>query len=191
MPNQAEANLSALIESTEDLIWSVDLDYRLITFNRALRQHIETIFGVQPAVGMRPKDFVPPERAGLLPPFYERVLAEGSFRVEFPLADGRILELAFNPIIVDGETTGVSVFGKDITERKLSKTQLCESADALKEAQIIGGLGSYVLDLPTGVWTSSEVLDGIFGIDKEYDPTVAGWTALVHPEERALMAAYF
>ena len=54
MPHQAEANLSALIESTEDLIWSVDLEYRLITFNRALQRHIQSIFGVRPAVGMLP-----------------------------------------------------------------------------------------------------------------------------------------
>jgi len=43
MPNQAEANLSALIESTEDLIWSVDLDYRLITFNRHCSAHPEHV----------------------------------------------------------------------------------------------------------------------------------------------------
>jgi hypothetical protein len=42
MPIQAEANLSALIESTEDLIWSVDLDDCLVTFNSALKQHISS-----------------------------------------------------------------------------------------------------------------------------------------------------
>ena len=41
MRTQAEANLDALIESTEDSIWSVDLDYRLILFNRAMQQSIE------------------------------------------------------------------------------------------------------------------------------------------------------
>ena len=38
---EAEASLSALIESTDDLIWSVDLDYRLIAFNRAFWEHFE------------------------------------------------------------------------------------------------------------------------------------------------------
>jgi PAS domain S-box-containing protein len=51
-------------------------------------------------------------------------------------------------------------------------------------------LGSYVLDIGNGVWTGSDVLDKIFGIDKEYERTVAGWTALLHPDDRALISAY-
>jgi hypothetical protein len=39
-PHRAEANLGALIESTEDLIWSVDLNYGLLTFNRAWQDDI-------------------------------------------------------------------------------------------------------------------------------------------------------
>jgi PAS domain-containing protein len=49
MRNQAEANLSALIASTEDLLWSVDRDFRLITFNRAFQKTFETSFGITPS----------------------------------------------------------------------------------------------------------------------------------------------
>ena len=42
MRNHAEANLAALIESTDDLIWSVDLDYRLLAFNSAIKQQINS-----------------------------------------------------------------------------------------------------------------------------------------------------
>ncbi len=320
MQVQAEANLSALIESTEDLIWSVDHDDRLVTFNRALKTHMETTFGgMQPAVGMLPREMVPPERANLLPPLYERVRVEGAIRVEFPLADGRTLDLALNPILLDGKVIGVSVFGKEITGRKAAETALREAekkyrdifdgalegmfqtspsgqpltvnaalakmlgyespadylslvqnvahdvwvnpreralclrelykhgtvlgfecqlkrkdgtsiraslnarnvcgADlellyhegfilditkrrqaeqaqreglqALRETEIIGALGSYVLDITAGVWTSSEALDEFFGISKEYKRDVAGWAALVHPDDRAMMTSYF
>ncbi len=435
MPKQVEANLSALIESTEDLIWSVDLENRLIQFNRAFQQAFLTTFGIRVVPGMSREGLLPPERAAIFPPLYERALRDGSFRVEYTLLDGRTLELAFNPIVVDGKATGISVFGKDITERKATEesrrfladvvesceeaiitnapsgeiltwnhgaeviygytageavgkpfsmiiaperraradlvirqllaggpllqddglalrkdgnkvhvtvttwpirnsagevTAICtivrdvsvrheaeknrallasvvesssdaihavnldgtvvgwnrgaealfgyaneeiigkniavlapdgrgqevpsfmaviaqggligpfdtflrskdgrdidlslsispirnsdgeivgasaiardisqrkraeaalrESLDSLKEAHVIGALGSYVLDIGTGVWTSSDVLDEIFGIDKEYKRTVAGWTALIHPDDRAMMAAYF
>jgi len=127
MQVQAEANLSALIESTEDLIWSVDLDDRLVTFNGALQRHMEATFGIKPVVGMLPKELVPPERANLLPPLYERVRTEGAIRVEFSLADGRILDLALSPIFVDGAVSGVSVFGKDVTERKAAESALREA----------------------------------------------------------------
>jgi diguanylate cyclase (GGDEF)-like protein/PAS domain S-box-containing protein len=316
--DQAEANLSALIESTEDLIWSVDLEYRLIAFNRALRENIKETFGVRLEPGMRLHELLPPDRSALWPPFFEHVLHQGPFRVEYALIRHRILELAFNPIVVDGETTGISVFGKDITERKAAESalkeaetryraifdgamegmfqasvdgkpltanlalakmlgydspneilstvsdlaqdqwadpndrkdylrrleergavrgfecrlrrkdktiiwaalnarkvsgadgrmlylegfiediterkqaeiRLRESEESLRESQRIAGIGSYVLDIRTGVWSSSEVLDEIFGIGPAYERTVEGWTALIHPDDRVMMAAY-
>ncbi len=120
MSRQAEANLSALIESTEDLLGSVDLDFRLRTFNGAFRRHVAGQFGARPNVGMRPKDFLPPDGAALWASFFQRALAEG-FRVEYLLREGGTLELAFHPIVVDGKTTGISVFGKDITDRKAAE----------------------------------------------------------------------
>jgi len=125
---EAEANLSALIESTEDIIWSVDLNYRLVTFNRALHAAFERSFGVAAAVGMGPDDLLPPERAALFPPLYKRALSEGPFRADYVLLDGRTLELSFNPIRHEGRAVGISVFGKDITERK-------SAANSLRDAE--------------------------------------------------------
>ena len=126
-PNHAEASLSACIESTDDIVWSVDLRYRLVSFNRALYKAFERSFGVRPAGGMGPEDLLPPARAALWPPLYERLLSEGPFRSEYTLRDGRILEMAFHPIVYDGRTTGISVFGKDITERKTAENKLLEA----------------------------------------------------------------
>ena len=126
---QAEANLRALIESTGDPIWSVDLNYGLLTFNQALYDEIEQNFGVRAAVGMRPEDLLPPERAALWPPLFQSALSEGPFQAEYSLIDGRTLEVAFNRIVQDGETAGISVFGKDITERKTAEAALRESEE--------------------------------------------------------------
>ena len=122
--SQATANLSALIESTSDFIWSVDRNYRLITFNGELKRAFEASFGITPVEGMLPQDLLPPERAALSPPMYERALADGPFRAEYKTLDGRTVEMAFNPIVVRGEKTGISVFGKDITELKKSMANL-------------------------------------------------------------------
>ena len=120
MSRQAEANLSALIESTEDLLGSVDLDFRLRTFNGAFRRHVERQFGVSSGAGHAAKDMLTADGAALWASFFQRALAEG-FRVEYLLREGGTLELAFNPIVVDGKTTGISVFGKDITDRKAAE----------------------------------------------------------------------
>jgi diguanylate cyclase (GGDEF)-like protein/PAS domain S-box-containing protein len=79
----------------------------------------------------------------------------------------------------------------DVTERKRAEEALRASEETLRESQSIAGLGSYVLDIRTGVWSSTEVLDAIFGIGKDYDRTVTGWTGLIHPEDQAMMATYF
>jgi diguanylate cyclase (GGDEF)-like protein/PAS domain S-box-containing protein len=191
MPHQAEANLAALIESTDDSIWSVDLDCRLITFNRAGQRDIETRFGTHLAIGMRPDQFLPPELAAKWIQLYERALREGPFRAEHDLINGKVLEISLNPIVADGQTIGISIFGKDITSHKRAEEALRESLDAFRDAQRAGAVGFYVLDVPASVWTSSDEMDAIFGIDKDYEHTLEGWTALIHPDDRVMINAYF
>ena len=116
MGNRAEANLSALIESTQDLLGSVDLEYRMLTFNRPFQNYIESTFGVRPELGMRPQDMISSERAKAWPAMFQRALDEGAYKMEYTLLEGRTVELSFNPIMEDGKATGISVFGKDITE---------------------------------------------------------------------------
>jgi len=66
-----------------------------------------------------------------------------------------------------------------------------QNEELLVEAQKIAHLGYYRLDVPTGSWTSSKILDDVFGIGDEYRKDVEGWSLLVHPEERQSMVEYF
>ncbi len=132
-PAFAAAHLEALIESTQDLIWSVDLNYRLVTFNKALSDAFARGFGVKIAAGMTPRDLLPPEKAAAFPPLYEKALCEGPCSAEYRLEDGRYLEMAFNPIIQDGLKVGVSVFGKDVTEQKSARETLLRVTQQYRE----------------------------------------------------------
>lgn len=127
MSIEAEASLSALIESSEDPIWSVDLEYRLRTFNRALERNSEQNLGVRAKVGMSPADFPAAADGPAWIRLYDRALSDGPFRTEFIISTGQILALSFNPIVVDGKPQGVSVFGKDVTEQKRAERSLLEA----------------------------------------------------------------
>ncbi len=85
----------------------------------------------------------------------------------------------------------VIVHTEDITERKLAEKELKQSERFLKETQQIAQIGSYSLDLKTSVWSSSEILDTIFGIDKDYNRNVEGWVNIIHPEWQQMMNNYF
>jgi len=76
-------------------------------------------------------------------------------------------------------------------KRKKAEETLKESEQFLKETQEIAKLGSYSLDVTTGKWSSSEILDSIFGIDDNYEKTVEGWLAIIHPDWQKLMNDYF
>jgi PAS domain S-box-containing protein len=121
MREYAAESLSALIESTEDLIWSVDLDHRLTNFNSTFQEHFTKNFGFPAVVGLCPQELPQPADAAHWPPLYAQALSGGKYRTEFRLADGRLLELTFNAIVVDGERTGVSIFGKDVTEQRAAE----------------------------------------------------------------------
>ena len=79
----------------------------------------------------------------------------------------------------------------DITQRKQAEAALLEIAGQLKESQRISALGTYVLDIASGKWSSSDLLDAILGIGPDYDRSVTGWEDLIHPDDRALMADHF
>lgn len=61
----------------------------------------------------------------------------------------------------------------------------------LKEAQKVAGIGVYACDLESDIWTSSEMLDELFGIDDSYPKNFNGWLNIIHPSQREEMESYF
>ena len=190
--DQAEANFATLIESTDDFIWAVDLSYRLIVFNKALRQNIWITLGVRLEAGMRLHELLPPERAALWPQFFERAMHEGPFQVEDRLILPRILELAFNHIVIDGKTVGISVFGKDITERKAAEEAYRE-ADRKYRDIFDKAIEGFYQTTPQGKYlTANPALAVMLGFNSADDLVSAIKDAShdmwVDPDERARFA---
>lgn len=121
MPVKSKASFGSLIDSTDDLIWSVDLKHRLTAFNTAFLRFAFAMYGTEIGVESSLEELAPAEMASTFIPFYDRAKVQGPFHVAHSLPDRQILEMAFNPILSEDKITGVSVFAKDITWRRAAE----------------------------------------------------------------------
>jgi PAS domain S-box-containing protein len=100
------------------------------------------------------------------------------------------VEITTNTFSYRGRRTELATI-RDISARQQVLELLQESAEQLLEAQRLAALGSYDFDAATGTWTSSKVLDELFGItDPDFKRDVAGWLRILHPEDRAELQRY-
>lgn len=79
------------------------------------------------------------------------------------------------------------------SERKRKKllNELLDNNFFLEESQSIARLGTYALDITTGFWTSSKIIDEIFGIGSDFERNFHKWVEIIHPDDRERMQNYF
>ena len=127
---------AVIVDSTSDLIWSVDHErFGLLTFNRALRDYFLDARRLTIQIGYRPEDLLPADHVQRWHDMYQRALREGSYTMDYVVhTQTRRLELSFNLLRREGTVFGISVFGKDITERKLAQEKL-QATEASAQAR--------------------------------------------------------
>jgi PAS domain S-box-containing protein len=132
---ESQVQLLALFDSTDDMIWSVDPEtFGLVTFNRGLAEYFFNWKRLEIKPGMPPEDLLPPEYVLQWRDFYTRALREGSYVTEYTAAAGtKTLLLSINALRREGNVFGISVFGKEITERKRAEEELRQHREQLEE----------------------------------------------------------
>ncbi|MEN9316770.1 MAG: hypothetical protein RIS35_3163 [Pseudomonadota bacterium] len=131
---RSRAHLSAIMDSTSDLIWSVDPEhFTLLEFNAGLRDWFVSR-GRQPARGMRPEELLDPQVGGQWRRFYERALRDGEFVVsDYATDDDLIVQLHFRVIRDHGAVVGIAVFGRNITAERRAFSELVGHRERLSE----------------------------------------------------------
>ncbi|QEC41323.1 PAS domain S-box protein [Pseudobacter ginsenosidimutans] len=122
IPDQ-EANLLALVEHIDGLVWSVDRNMQYIILNSALRKKIKDLIGVDASPGDKMLDLLAlldPTKKGEWEKIYEHALKGKSQRLlqKFILKDKpAFFDISINPIRNGNEITGLSCFALDVTEK--------------------------------------------------------------------------
>jgi two-component sensor histidine kinase/PAS domain-containing protein len=126
----SQTMLAAIIDSTSDMIWSVDsATFGLLAFNQGFKDHFLRKDGIAIAGGMRPEDLYPSKaEIDFWRELYERARAGGAYSIEHSaFAGSNIHHLNINRLEREGKLFGLSVFAKDITERKESENKIRRS----------------------------------------------------------------
>ena len=118
-----QSQLTTIINTTSDVIFSLDKDYNVVQYNNVLKEIAERRAGKEIKSGMNFFDFLPPEKHKELKQTYDSALGgknvvavETWFHPKTKLM--RVYEANYNPIIIDNKITGISIFSRDVTEQK-------------------------------------------------------------------------
>lgn len=134
-----QSQLSAIINNTTDIVVSIDRSYHIVQFNKMLSEMVKKRSGNELKEGTYILDIIDPEQHNNLLGIYKQVFSEGKHVVAtevFTVPGNRKLyfETNYNPIKQDGETVGIAIFSRDISEKINSETELRE---ALKEKEVL------------------------------------------------------
>lgn len=191
-------NTEALINSTHDLIWSIDAEMQIITANQAYNSMLKELFNTDVKKGepVLLEEKLPTEIVETWRKLYQRALAGETFiyenYIEHPVEAWA--EITFNPIVEGEAIIGVACYSRDVTERKKAEEAMQQSQQMMAEAEAIAHFGSWEMDLKNQVniqenrlmW-SDEVFR-IFGYEPgELAVTNANFFEAVHPEDRELV----
>ncbi len=192
----SEARFRSLTALSSDWYWEQDAEYRFTDFQGGDESQREQM----------KRDFLGKTRwdcAGFLVPddawAQHKALLEAreafrDFEYEYVSVDRGSVFTAISgaPFYdADGNFAGYRGVGKDITRRKQTEVALVRSERLLRLSSQAAQIGSYAIDLTTGQWESSPLLDDILGLDEKFTRDLAGWQNLLYPEDRPRVAYDF
>ena len=173
---ESKALLASIIDSTQDLIWSIDSDeFRLLTYNKGLDDFFRRE-GIQIQKGMLLREILPDKLADKLARLYTQTLKEGSLATKYHTTIGDLtLWMNLNVLYRQNKPYAISVFARDITELVRTEEALiqaknkAEEGDKLKTA-FINNISHEVRTPLNGILGFAELIlqTGILEEDKKY-----------------------
>jgi len=183
-------NKVEVVENRDDVVWTMDVNYRLTSFNQSFEQKLK-----KEHLGIAEKgmDLRSIYKNGV---FFsscengcERALNETATKLNHILeenGDSLVHEFSFQPYMDgSGNVIGCCIWQKDITEEVNNNQKIKEGETKYREAQKLANVGHWNWDMLKNEITWSDQLYRIFGqIPGEFKANFESLMAIIHPEDR-------
>lgn len=141
---EQDAKIRSIFDNAANmLIWTIDRNYNLVSFNHNFTQILKIYFGIEPKIGMTMADIVRPlinkELYDYSIQSFEKTFNGNTSELEGPFKTKNNqtiwIETFLNPILMeDGSINEISCISHEITEKKASESQIRQS---LKEKEVL------------------------------------------------------
>lgn len=163
----------ALINGTDDFMWSLTTDYKLIAANKSFVQRMKDSSGIElkPGDDLMMRGSYDEQYLLFWANLYNRALGGESFKKElywpaFSTFYETWIEYSFNPIYKEELVVGVACHSRNITERKLAEIQIEQNQLLLNETQRLTKTGNWKYEILEDRLTWSDSLYEVYGIEK-------------------------
>ncbi|TGL66733.1 PAS domain S-box protein [Leptospira kmetyi] len=127
-----KSTIHSIINNTNDMIWSVDKNFKLTYFNEPMRKSYELYTGKILKNGMSLEEVISDsEIRKQFETVYTKALQNEHFTHYYNLY-GKTYEFSLNPITDNKEITGVAIFSRDISDRVVLSEKLEKSEENLR-----------------------------------------------------------
>src|SRR3989338_7696847 len=182
---EALSELRVMLNTSGEGFWKMDQSGRIIEANDAYCRI--TGYARDEIVGAHVSKFeaieqTPEEVAAHIRLVIER--GSDRFETRHRHRDGHLVDIEVSISFI-AETNCFIVFLRDVTERKLAHIELQHNQYLLNEAQRMGRLGSWELDLLSGELRWSDEVYRIFELDPaRFSPSYENFLNVIHPDDR-------
>lgn len=184
------AILEAFVETSEDAVFSQDLEGRITSWNRSS----ERIFGY-------PRDEILGQSSTMLFPehlrsetqqVFDTVIAGDRvdhYETEIKRKDGMPIPISLSlcPLFqANGLLTASVLIARDVTEQRLAQATLAEIETRIREGEALAHVGSWLWDVRTGTVQWTDELHRIHGVDPlDFEGTLDAHIDRIHAEDQA------
>ncbi|REG87045.1 PAS domain-containing sensor histidine kinase [Algoriphagus antarcticus] len=184
--------IQTILNSSPDLIWSLDRDFKLVTANNAFFKNMQKAlhWDIKSGENLLSNEFYEPKQIEFWKFNYEKALKGKNVKIEVKEESkhqdfSTFFETKITPIEVNGEIVGLACFSRDVTEKRIASEKIKVEIMQLHKGQEISKIGYWESDLDTKRVFWSDEMYKIWEVKKSsQNLDFDFFFQSIHPEDR-------